>query len=611
MGWPGRWSALVFGAVFAAAPRADALVQYGDSQIAGSLYTQSAVQHDSLSNFEYVQQRTLLNFNIQHDFVKSGRAFRRFDVPFVDSALLYLQYRGAFDPVFEIRDRYHDRFGASIRHQVEHENTLRDVYLDVAMKRFGPGRLSLRVGKQQVVWGEADVVRSLDVINPLDFRKNFLLGPDQPNLNEYRIPLWMLKGLYSWGQMGPFANNAIEALYIPGDIEPLRGYVGEVLNFPFDMDRRPSDLPFRRVRHPFAITRIGPGFTEIPAQAVLLNPGQLAGPLAPVLGPIAGPIRADLMWFNKDEPNVGGAEVIPPKNDVPSREWIDHAEVGARFLSQISPFDRTIDLSLNWFYTYSDIPGAFADFPAVADALFSHPGTRDPVTGAGVTFDQRRNLGSQASIWIPAALVYPRTHIFGGTATYSDLDWTGAIWRLELSHQTKDPRIKPRPPFLAEREGEFTFQDFEETFEHTGRTTRGMIGADLFRSFPFLDAILGGGQPFFISGQFFVEYKDNISNTVGTLLSVTDRQKRWNPLYTLLAQYFFKGGRWIPLLIVVYDQDPQQLAIAPFLDYHPRDWFTVKVGTIWYTGSSNNQSSRFLHAFADRDETFIRFQYEF
>ena len=137
------------------------------------------------------------------------------------------------------------------------------------------------------------------------------------------------------------------------------------------------------------------------------------------------------------------------------------------------------------------------------------------------------------------------------------------------------------------------------------------IGADLFRSFPFLDSILGAGQPFFISGQFFVEYKDNISNTVGTLLSVTDRQRRWNPLYTLLAQYFFKGGRWIPLLIVVYDQDPQQLAIAPFLDYHPRDWFTVKVGTIWYAGSSNSQSSRFLHAFADRDETFIRLQYEF
>jgi len=233
------------------------------------------------------------------------------------------------------------------------------------------------------------------------------------------------------------------------------------------------------------------------------------------------------------------------------------------------------------------------------------------VTGAGLTFDQQRNLGSVATIWIPAALVYPRTHIFGGTATYSDQELTGAIWRLEVSHQTNDPRIKPRPPFLAEREGQFTFQDFQETFQHTGHTTRLMLGADLYRSFPWLDSFLGGGQPFFISGQTFFEYKENISNTVGTLLSVTDRQKRWNPLYTLLAQYFVKGGRWVPVLIAIYDQDPKQFAIAPIVEYHPRNWFTVKVGQIWFTGSKFNQSTRFLNAFDDRDETFVRLQYEF
>jgi hypothetical protein len=604
----GLWRLVALAVIGTTSP-ASAIIQYRDAKIAGFLYTQSALQHDGFSHAEYVQQRTLLNFTIQYDFLKAGKSFG-FDVPLIDSASAYLQYRGAFDPVFEIRDRYTDRFESQIRRQVEKENTLRDVYLEFATQQAGPGRLSVRLGKQQVVWGEADVVRSLDVINPLDFRKNFLLGPDQPNLNEYRIPLWMLKALYAWGQMGPFANNAVEALYIPGDIEPLRGYVGEVLNFPFDMERRPSNLPFRRVRHPFAITRIGPGFTEIPAQAVLLKPGQLAGPLAPVVGNVVGPLRADLLWFNKDQPNLGG-EIIPPKNAVQQGDWIDDAEVGVRYLSQVAPFDRTIDFSLNYFYTYSDIPGAFANFPAVADALFSHPGSRDAATGAGVTFDQQRNIGSVASIWIPAALIYPRTHIFGGTATYNDLDLTGVIWRLEASHQTDEPRIKPRPPFLAEREGEFTFDDFTQNFKATGRTTRLMLGADIFRSFPFLDSILGGGQPFFISGQAFFEYKENISNTVGTLLSVTDRQRRWNPLYTLLVQYFFKGGRWIPLLVVVYDQDPQQLAIAPFIDYHPRDWFTIKVGSILYTGSRFSQSSRFLHAFDDRDECFVRLQYEF
>ncbi|MGH7858244.1 MAG: hypothetical protein ACREQY_13050, partial [Candidatus Binatia bacterium] len=331
--------------------------------------------------------------------------------------------------------------------------------------------------------------------------------------------------------------------------------------------------------------------------------------------------RADLMWFNKDDPRVGDEpNILPPENSVPSRSWIEHAEAGARYLGQVTVWNNTIDFSLNYFYTYSDIPGAFANFEAVRDAIFGDPesleppnpgpGMRNPETGAGLTFEQFRDIGSEATIWIPAALWYPRTHIFGGTLTYSDY-WTGAIWRLEASHQTKDPRIKPKPPFVGEREGEFTFEDFEQNFKATGRTTRMMLGADLFRSFPILDPLLGAGQPFFVSGQMFLEYKENISNTIGTLLDVNDRQRRWNPLYTVLVQYFFRGGQWVPLLVMLYDQDPQHFAIAPFLEYHPYDWLTIKAGQIWFTGSRFRQSSRFLHPFADRDEMFLRIQYDF
>ncbi|MGH7819335.1 MAG: DUF1302 family protein [Candidatus Binatia bacterium] len=601
--WSWGWTGLqAIVACLGVVTPARGLIEYGDARISGTVYTQSALQHDGLDDWEYAQFRNLLNFNLDYKLAERGTAFGRYTVPLLDSASFYIQYRASFDPVFVIRDRYDRIIEPELRKQVQDENWIRDLYLDLVTAPVGPGRLSFRIGRQQTVWGEADVVRSFDVINPLDLRKNFLLGPDQPNLNEYRIPLWMLKVLYGWGQMGPIGNNLFEVLYIPGDIEPLRGYVGEVLNFPFDMDRRPSNQPFRRVRHPFAVTRIGPGQTDIPAQAVL--------PAIPGICPTG--CRADLIWFNKDRPSTDTTGFVPPpKNSVPSRSWIDHAEIGARYLGQVVPFGKTVDFSLNYFNTYSDIPAAFANFPAIADSLLTSPGARDPNTGAGIVLEQRRNIGSQASIYIPAALWYPRTHIFGTTLTYSDIDLSGAIWRLEVSHQTKDPRIKPYPPFVGRREGEFTFSDFQQNFKATGRTTRMMLGADLFRSYELLDPILGAGQPFFISGQLFLEYKENISNTLGTLLDVNDRQKRWNPLYTLLVQYFFKGGQWVPLLIFIYDQDPQHFAVAPFLEYHPRNWLTIKVGQIWFTGSKYSQSSRFLHAFADRDETFVRIQYGF
>ena len=591
---------------------ASALIEYGDARISGFIASQNRLLHDGFRHAELGSMRNFINFNLDYQLVRKGEALRRFRAPFIESAKFFVQYRGGYDPIYTLRGRLERRIESHLRKDFATENKLRDLYLDLVFEEFGFGRLSMRVGQQQTTWGEADVVRSLDVINPLDLRKSFLLGPDQPNLNEFRIPLWMLKTLYSWGQMGPLANNLLEFLWIPGDIEPLRGRVGEVLGLPCNLDRRPSTLPHRRVREPFEITRIGPGRTEIPAQVVVFREDQPGGP-----------VFADLVWFHHKrfttEPICGPPHAPPPQNDIPARDWIGNAEAGARYMAQVSPFGQTIDFSLNYFYTFSDIPAAFADFPAVADALFTSPDPfnpalsigRHPDTGAGLTPGGVRDLGSQATLWVPAALWYPRTHIFGGTVTYNDFEWTGAIWRLEVSHQTRDPRITPRPPFLAEREGEFTFDDFSQNFRNTGRTTRMMLGSDLFRSYELLDPILGPGQPLFISGQWFLEYKEDVSNTLGTLLDVHDKQRRWNPLYTLLVQYFFKGGRWVPLLILIYDQDAKHFAVAPFLEYHPRDWLTVKVGQIWFTGSKLEQSSRFLHTFADRDETFLRVQYEF
>jgi hypothetical protein len=57
---------------------------------------------------------------------------------------------------------------------------LRELYLDSFV-----GEAFLRLGKQQIVWGQADGLRVLDVVNPFDFRE-FIL----PEFQDRRIPLW-------------------------------------------------------------------------------------------------------------------------------------------------------------------------------------------------------------------------------------------------------------------------------------------------------------------------------------------------------------------------------------------------------------------------------------
>ncbi|MGR9091776.1 MAG: DUF1302 family protein [Gammaproteobacteria bacterium] len=63
--------------------------------------------------------------------------------------------------------------------------------VDVELREFyvgGPvGDAYVRLGKQQVVWGEADGLKVLDVVNPQSFRE-FIL----PEFDDSRIPLWSL-----------------------------------------------------------------------------------------------------------------------------------------------------------------------------------------------------------------------------------------------------------------------------------------------------------------------------------------------------------------------------------------------------------------------------------
>lgn len=72
------------------------------------------------------------------------------------------------------------------------------------------GDWEVSAGLQQVVWGRADNLRVLDVINPLDLR-DFLL----PDLNESRMSAGMLRA------SGPVGAWNIEALWLP-NFKPTR-----------------------------------------------------------------------------------------------------------------------------------------------------------------------------------------------------------------------------------------------------------------------------------------------------------------------------------------------------------------------------------------------------
>ena len=66
-------------------------------------------------------------------------------------------------------------------------DVLRELYIEWQMSLDN----SIRVGRQIVVWGESLTTRVNDVIHPEDSRFTFAFA----NLEDTRIPMWMIKGI--------------------------------------------------------------------------------------------------------------------------------------------------------------------------------------------------------------------------------------------------------------------------------------------------------------------------------------------------------------------------------------------------------------------------------
>lgn len=91
---------------------------------------------------------------------------------------------------------------------------LREAYVDAEL-----GSTFVRIGKQQVVWGTADGIKLLDIINPTDFREF-----NQNTMEDSRIPIWMINADIPVGETGSFQmilaeheENKIPGLDADGD----------------------------------------------------------------------------------------------------------------------------------------------------------------------------------------------------------------------------------------------------------------------------------------------------------------------------------------------------------------------------------------------------------
>ena len=626
---------------------------------------QPTFQHNDGSSIDYVQQRQELRLGSVWHVVP----LRESGLGFFKKADLSLLWRGRYDAVFDIRAQYRKRDYDREDFRFPEGSRPREFYADLEFNQRFLAPLSIRVGKQQVVWGEADFFRSLDVINPLRIDQMSLVGDD---LDNYREPLWIAKALWNFGDFNWVSGLNLETFYSP-DGRPLTNKLvlsdawrifdsADCSPRPIDC-KRPHQFGFRRVRYPWEIERVGPEYSTAPDQGSLnLNAlvQRASGLNVPVNLSQLTTGKADFIYLG----NQKFGDRIDIAGDGYKEVDLRRSMAGARFMGQTSV--AGLYFTLNYIWKRAEIPAPYIGWETLFDPTIqgrpAGENVRDPILARALTGLAAAEAGdlsvnqamlqdclkhstpelivgptspgslspygysfpskSLGAACVPTKLWYPYTHIIGATLTYNDYKYTGFIWRAEESLSTKEPRLK-YPALAGTRAAQFpNASDFHRGGKETTQIWRSMIGFDYLRA-PFhagqLPSVLRNvtltrsllTDQWFFTFQFFNEYWSNVSNQLGQDFSLTNRHEHWNPMLTWIMTGFFLHEKMRPTIAAAYETDTSFPVLWLQVQYFLTPRLQLRVGEVNYMGSAHAENFLFLNKYSDRDTTYLRFTYFF
>ncbi len=152
--------------------------------LSGSLKNETSVRLDNM-NADLTKEKNI--FELAGEYKING-----------DELVLFAKAKYWYDAAYDARDKLD--IAQHYAGHIQRTDWLRDLYLDYTRDNW-----FLRLGKQQVVWGQADGIAVLDRVNPVDLSEYWL-----PDLQDIRIPLWMANINYS-----PKLNSNLQVLIIP------------------------------------------------------------------------------------------------------------------------------------------------------------------------------------------------------------------------------------------------------------------------------------------------------------------------------------------------------------------------------------------------------------
>jgi len=624
------------------------LMQYGPLQLSGKVDSLNLVRHSNPEKFQFIMNRNVLRLRVDWDWLQNGRLIDRFDLPFIERSKLYLLYRGVYDGFYDIapkdlqegQTRFDDLVGGPIignrpgtckggpcpanntdpsnllpgnysrftdtnRSADKFENRLREVYIDFKLKN---APLSFRIGRQQVIWGESDQFRVMDVINPIDVTWHFQIE----SWDEIRTPQWLAKGLWDIGEVGPLSDAFLEVVYNPFDFQP--GYRVDFLPRPW---AAPYPDPLRA------------------GQIQTDKTGTLTTPL-----------------FNLQGTSLSRGDF--------KRNPQEASEVGARFHA-VTP--QGFEFALNYLYGRGRTPGGSnVNGLKIEDIFVSATGDPNhlssistvPIKGYFRFVDAkgRTAILPVRPVYVVGKLIYPYNHIFGMTGNYFEGDYTQAVLRFETLYTMGEPFQTTDPTTLVPVRA---LGNADANLKTYGRSPIGFTKRDMWIGMAGFDRptwirFLNPKATWFLTAQFFWTYVNgNVDNLCGhqpvgdypyfgnvgqwvggPFAGLNERQqhvralqdvgngdaiRRWEHLITFAGTSFYRSGTVVPFIASAWDPVNSSEEVLWNIDYFYSNNFIIslqqKFFTTYGSKAASNDSEYTGGRFDRRDETGVRLTYQF
>jgi len=397
--WSGRWgegssTAIPCAGTACLSPAAS----YNPGHYTGGSY--------DFSHWDLVQARSLADLRLDYHTIKNYNLFGRFDTLFIKDANLFAVYRPWYDAFADLKHRGVSRPGedwsnydGTAKNQQFVRNDLREYYSQLTFT----DNFSARIGKQQVIWSEADALSGSDITNPNDLRFHWTHFESPEDL---RKNLRMIKLNYTLPDLWKTANDEIDGFVIPGDWEAGATQVNE-----YDE------------RSPYVIEAPFNGMTYDNIRGLPINVRNLHDYMNLRTAAIGPTTILD----------VNGKPFAPNNAEKRLSNTLDNSEFGSR-VSSFLAIGNGLQASIIYLYEARNAKTVWnAQAGCTTFAVYAQPG----ICASAPIWPAPPGITQAGTVDLHTNTYWVRSHFFGLTGTYYDKDLTDVVYRYDFSWQNK------------------------------------------------------------------------------------------------------------------------------------------------------------------------------